>query len=201
MPLPFTTPEPVEHEIDGQSHKFWPISVGTLFKLRGLAKPLAKALAALLSNSQNDIGSEVVKSGEHQKVSTQPITSDLAKLRFEQRQGAIEQLMEGVFNDGSAKVLAELVIDSMREDFPDRKTDTQSFLRDIPAPVFMEMLAGVAKANKKLFDPLRQKAEEVGLVIRGSFGSPPPNEPPKESQQTEPTTSSGSTSNTPSSQA
>lgn len=178
----FPAPQPSEHEINGQTFKFWPISVGAMFRLRGLAKPVAKAVAAFLTNSQNDTASEVVQSGEHRKVSTQAIATDLAKLRYEQRQAAIEQLTEGIFSDPAAKTLAELCIDSMRETFDKKVTRPEAFLESVSAPDFVEMLAGVAKANAKLFDPLKKKAEEITSALRGNAPpSTPPNEPPADS--------------------
>lgn len=195
MSTPFVTPEPVEHEVAGQNRKFWPMSVNTIFKLQGLATPISKALAAFLTNSQNDTGQEQskVESAEgnrQERLTIQPITSELARVRFQQRQEAIELLTGGILNERTAKVLAEVVMNSMREDFP-KGSSVADFLEQTTAPVFMEMLSGVAKANKKLFDPLKVKADEIKATIRAGLGNLQPATQPAAPSSEAATTQSG----------
>lgn len=188
----FTSPEPIEHEVSGQIVKFWPISVGLVFRLRGLAKPLARSVAALFTNADNDTSVEEISQGTHRKISKSAISSELAKLRFEQRQVAVEQLTEGLLNDASAKVLAEVCIDSMREAFIKKETPVEKFLAEIPAPAFMEMLSGVAKANKKLFDPLKKAVEGMAsTILQSARPGNPAETQPEESPSIETTTASG----------
>ena len=200
---PFLSPQPVEHIIDGQTYKFWPVSTKMLFQLRTLAKPVAKAIGTLLTSTQNDFGKETVEvrapdDGYQIRTTLQPIPADLAKTRHEQRTAALDGLVEGLMNEASSLALALLVMDSMRDQYPRSEVTpagAQKFIAETPATAMVEMLAGVGAANKKLFDPLKARVTELTATLRGQLDAQPSK--PSEEQPTA-TTSSGSTSSTPS---
>lgn len=175
MSLPFLAQEPTVHSVGGTEQKFWPLSLRMTFRLRGIAKPIAKAVAAFLSTaSRDDTGSEhsTVRStgGEQTHITVTAISPDLAKVRFEQRQSSIESFMEGVLSEPAMAVLADMIMDSMREAYPNRKSgDIDEFCKTVPAPIAMEMLAGVAKANAKLFDPLKDLAAQAKAAVQANL--------------------------------
>lgn len=196
---PFLSPIPVDYEVDGKTYQFYPISTKVLFQLRGLAKPLARALGVLLTSSQNDYGKETVEvkapdDGYQIRTSIQPITSDLAKARHEQRQMALDQLVDGLMSEGSSTMLALMVMDSMRDTFARTPTPAQlaAFVNETPATVLVEMLMGVAAANKKLFDPLKARVTEMTATLRSTIAKTQPEEQPSTpSPEVTPGTTSG----------
>lgn len=173
---PFLTPTFVEHPVGDKVCKFYPVSTRVLFQLRGLAKPIAKGIAALLTSSQNDFGRESVevqgKDGDRQlRTTLQPIAEGLAKVRFEQRASTLDQLVDQLMSDASSTMIASMIVDSMREDFPSRTptvADLTKFVAEVPAEKTLEMLMGVAKANRKLFDPLKERVTEMSVALKGA---------------------------------
>lgn len=172
---PFLNPSFVEHEVGGRVCKFYPISVRVLFQMRGLAKPIAQAVSTLLTSRGDDIGRESVEvqapdGGRQLRTTIQPIQEGLAKTRFDQRNATLTSLIDQLMSDGAADMIATLIMDSMRDDFP-RSTSTQDrakFVAEIPAEAAAEMLTGVAKANKKLFDPLRVRVAEMAATLKAA---------------------------------
>lgn len=172
---PFLTPSFVEHPVGEKVCKFYPISTKVLFQLRGLAKPIAKGIASLLTSQQNDIGRESVEvqapdGGRQLRTTIQPISDSLAKTRFDQRASTLDQLIDQLMSEGASSMLALLVVDSMRDDFPRNPSpaDLSKFVAEMPAERMIEMLVGVSKANRKLFDPLKERVTEISATLKGA---------------------------------
>lgn len=190
--LPFLSPRFEDHEVQGTLQKFYPISTRMLFQMRSAAKPIARAIAVLFGDTKNDVGSERVESEQHQRVTITAATAEVSKMRHDQRQAAIEMLIEGLMGEGSSHLLVALVADSMRESFPKELSvaDREEFLKTVPADTLMEILQGVAKANKKLFDPLKERVANVSSTLKTALHDRFGKEPSKQSEET-PTTASG----------
>lgn len=199
-------PSPVAHQavVSEQLENFYPISTRMLFQLRVLAMPIAKAVSVFLTSSQNDIGKETseVKSKDNdyqQRTTLQPITAELAQKRHEQKTQALEQLVGNLMNEQASGAIAELVMDSMRDRYPRGPRTAaviQTFLTDTTAEQLVEMLTGVAGANKKLFDPLRARVAELTAALKSNLDVPSPEtqesgQPSRPSLVTEETTLSG----------
>lgn len=168
----FLTPNCVSHTIGEKEYKFYPISVGLAFKLRSVAKPLTKALTTLLGDTKEDTGSiqRVVANAQgtsDQEIVIEPISADLARLRHEQRQKAVEELVEALTAEANLEIVGDILVDSLREDFPpgDKSNPTgKQFMAEITLPNVPDLLIGVAKANKGVFGPLVSK---VGAMMSG----------------------------------
>ena len=200
--VPFPSPTPHQAVVSEQLENFYPISTRMLFQLRVLAVPVAKALSVFLSSSQNDIGKETteVKSKDNdyqQRTTLQPITADLAQKRHEQKTQALEQLVGSVMNEQASGAIAELVMDSMRDRYPRgprTATVISAFLTDITAEQLVEMLTGVAGANRKLFDPLRARVADLTAALKSNIDGMQASEQPSEpSSSPAETTLSGQT--------
>lgn len=201
MPNPFLSAQPIEREVDGQVLKFYPISTRMLFRIQSLAKPIARAIGTLLSPKQNDYGKETVETKSPEdayqiRTTLQPISADLARERHGQTLSALDNLVDGLMSESTSVTCALLVMDSLRDTFQRNEITpqgAQSFLADTPATTLMELLAGVAAANKKLFDPLKARVADITATLKGQLAAQQP-APSEETQKT----SSGSTSSTPS---
>lgn len=223
--LNFGEPTYTDHEVgDGDNKRvmqFYPVSVGMMFKLRRAAKPLAKAFATLTSGGRSDnsqvyreIGDPAVdekgrplktEDGEFirdTETIREAVSVELAKLRVDQRTQATEDLISALTDDENLDVVVRMIGDSLRiKDMPPSK----EFMEHVTAPVFAQMLVGVAKANKGVLGPLGEKlgdllkgesVEEAKETLRDNLQLTPkdsgePSQRPSSSSQSEDTTQTG----------
>lgn len=175
--LTFLTPNSVSHKIGDKEYNFYPISVGLAFKLRAVAKPLTRALTALLGGSSNDTGSiqrKVAndKGGDDQEIVVEPISADLAKLRHEQRQTAVSELVDVLTAEANINIIGDIMVDSLRDIFPPGDKTNPSgadFMAQINLPDLPELLWGIAKANKGVFGPLVGKIEGLMSSVKSQI--------------------------------
>lgn len=164
------SPNYVAHDVSGEELRFYPISVGLAFKLRTIGKPLARSLAVLFGNKDQDHGTkdtEVTNTdgSKDRQVSIEPITEGLAKIRFEQRVEAIDGIITALTDEQNAAVVGEIIMDSLADVFKksERKEwpPVMEFINTMPLPVLGGMLMGVIKANQEVFGPLAGKVTEA----------------------------------------
>lgn len=160
------SPNFVEHEVGGQKLHFYPVSVGMAFKLRTIGRPLARSLTVLFGNNENDHGTRDIQvensSGGHDReIIIEPITEGLAKIRHEQKVMAVDSLIEALTSDENSQVLSNIIMDSLREQFPpdqpNERPPASEFIGVMPVPVLGGMLMGIMHANKDVFGPLTEK--------------------------------------------
>jgi len=165
---PFKTPTFHTAEVNGEERHFYAASYGTSMKLKELAKPVVAAIATLLSDNPSDVGlikNEVLTETSELETNTayQPIAPELARLRSQERGEAFNKLCDALFLEGNRVVLCELIVDSLQEEFPERKKgmvrgeDIEWLQENCDLPTFMAMLKGVAFANANTFGPLAQR--------------------------------------------
>lgn len=175
--LSFLHPQTTEHMVNGQTAYFLPISVGLAFEFRDIGKPLAKALGTLFTKTDQDYGtlnrtispSKDADDGMQEMI-IDPITVPMAEFRHKQRSEAIEELIAALTADNNKKLLGKLLLTSLgNPPKPQREGSNEpvvlwepdELIDALPAPVLVEMLIGVAKANKGVFGPL---ADRVGSL-------------------------------------
>lgn len=154
--------KPTEHPVgtleDGtpQILKFYPISTRLASQMRALAVPIAQGLAVLFASDEKDQAQRIKQTGAEYEQTILALDPALAKERSEQRKSAIAALCEGVLSQQSLNCFAEIIMDSLREEYPKgarTPDDVKKFLADVPLPMMTPLLVGVAKANKDLFGP------------------------------------------------
>lgn len=170
----------VEREIAGSMFKFYPNSVRVAARLGDTIADLSAHISVLLSNTQRDQGSvhEEVKDAEGMtvtKTSVQPINPDLAKLRVEKRATAVKKATEKLTSPQNRMILAELLMDSLRDDYDRGKNRTSEDLQELvdgmEIPVLMEFLAGLVAANAKVFGDLGKTLKDaLGEQLGGALG-------------------------------
>ena len=172
--IPFLAPTCETHRINGVELNFYPVSVNALFKARSMAKPLAAAIRTLFAQNANDRGQvrRIVQGASEEIV--QATTPELAKLRAEQDERAISDLVEAFADDKNAMILAELIVDSLRDTFARGSMSAQdslAWLKDLEAATLTEMLIGLAKGNKRVLGPfgeiLSTALERLARQIEG----------------------------------
>ncbi len=175
--LSFLTPHYETAPVAGTDQHFYPISLGLAFRLRDIGKPLAKALSVLFADRSHDTGTvdRQVSSTQRdaqgnviydRETILEPISDKLAALRVEQRSKAIEDLIEAVTSDNNLGVLGDLIVDSLRDLFPREAKDNPKGLDllkdpDVNMAVLRDMILGMAKANRQVFDPLLRAVEPL----------------------------------------
>lgn len=181
----------ITHPVGGHDVKFWPISVAMLVKMRSIGRPLAQALGALMGNNQSDVRREMTQSddtaietvdgddGQQKKVlvgvtgtntSHDAISVELARFRADQKEMAIDRIVDAFTKTENQLVIAALVFDSCREIFPRRpeNDDLAEFISEQANLVVMsQFLSGIMKANAQALGKLgEQLTESVTKIVR-----------------------------------
>lgn len=155
----FLSTKATKHTVKGEEFSFYPVSVGMAFRLKTLAEPLGLALAAVFkTDSKSDVGRKEIVSptenGAAMQTTIDPISMQLAQFRAAQTNGAVVDFVKALAGEDTQKMLAELVMDSLR-DFD--KIPPEEFLKVTPLDAIAELLTGVVAANKGVFGPLALK--------------------------------------------
>lgn len=141
----------IEHEVNGETLRFYPNRIGLLEQLAEISKPIAHAMATLLGNDRSDstavtetykdkarksIGKDgvVTETADStvDKITMQAPTPEIAEHRRKERNQAIDELIDGLTNDRNRLMFGALLMDSLRDDFPYAKErsakDIEEFL-------------------------------------------------------------------------
>lgn len=169
----------VTRSIEGQDFVFYPVSLRVAARMAPLLAQLARHFSTLLSGDRkvdqgrteedftNQDGDVV------QKTRLDPINPELARIRADQREAAVAGAVEALLADKHRLALGELLMDSLRDDFPRgakarSASDIQEFVDEMEIPVFVEFLLGLAQANAKVFGDL---GKEIGRAVQERAGS------------------------------
>lgn len=170
--LTFLTPTYEESKVGDQSLRFYPVSVGLAFKLRGIGKGLMKALTVLFSSTATDVLTKDKTSTNKEgfiirEVTIEALKPDMAEYRNAQKSKAIDEAIDALLSPDSTDVIAELIMDSLREKFKpgDPRPNATEFMQSVPLPALTQLLWGVAKANKDVLGPLASKAGEISASL------------------------------------
>lgn len=169
---PFLTPSTISEDINGKVFNFYSISFGCSMKMKNLAKPIVQAIAVLMADNPSDAGvikREDITGDEQLTRSTgyQPISPEIAALRSQEKAVAVDGIVDALFDPLNKMVLCELIVDSLREEFPTRikglvqTSDVVTFSETVDLTVFVKLLKNVARANVESFGPLAQKLSQL----------------------------------------
>lgn len=150
-----------KHTIGTHEVLFYPISVSMLFQLKPIAKPLLAALSDLFTAHEKLVGltqrdmRDKDGSGLVETIET-AMSPEMAEYAADRQRRAVEELVEKLLDEKNKLVLANLIIDSARDFFEGETIDIatrQEFINGLDLPVAVEFVIGIAKANKKVFNP------------------------------------------------
>ena len=197
MKSPFISPTPTIHSVDGKEFNFYPNRTSVVGKLRGFLKPIFAALSILSTTNETDIAREMLDESSQgtvrRKTSVQAIDVNLAKLRAEERERSIQSIVETLTSTPGLRSLALLIIDSMRDEYPNKPTeaDLDAFIDSVTIDQMIQSLAGIAKASKEVFAPLMQRAAPGLAVLRDALKKAPQEEQPEQQSEESQKTPSG----------
>lgn len=180
--LTFLESDSVEHEVNGTMISFHAVSLGTLFEIKVIGEPLAKALAVLFDDKGRDYGTVSrnfyqPNSGQadqrmDNELIVEPRTPEMAALRAKQREESIGGLIEALLNDKSKAVLGKLIVESMKDYFDKGQVPPGvEFMNQIPATSIVDFLTGVAKANKGVLGPLAESLTGLWAKAKNRLNS------------------------------
>jgi hypothetical protein len=176
-------PEGVKHTVAGKELMFYKVSLLKMIDLRDVYKKIGKLLSTLFTSVSNDTGSIFRKFNDGGETVVQPINVDLARFRLESQGTAIVDLIDVLSDRKNMESLGALIMDSLRDEFPrgdGNNPPPTEFMAVLDAPEIVDMVIGVAKANKGLFGPLGVQVERVFAVIKAKvdLAVQPPTPPP-----------------------
>jgi hypothetical protein len=191
----------ITRTINEKELKFFPNSAICVLDLQSIIRPVAGALSILFQDRRHDRAQETNKfndfrdkgegdnllgtSGENVKI--QAIDPALVKLRTEQTERAINELCDLVATPENRTIVGKLLVDSLREEYEERpasKADADDLMVSVDTMTLVEMLRGLAEANKDLFAPFRKLVPKAikDAVAKAGLGpeSPIPHLTPTE---------------------
>lgn len=174
----FLSKKGVDHQIEINGEKrtlcFYPIRPARLMFLRDVAGALLKALSTLFGAANRDDQRKEQQSfgtdGYVTKIKPPP--TKLIELRKRHTDQAIEQLTTTLLHEENLKVLAMLIMDSLRDEYPNGPDRPEDFLEQTDMAILPQLLEGLAKGNAKVLGPLTGVLGNLkGRLLR--FPAPP----------------------------
>lgn len=163
MQFSFLNPGFVELEVGGKLLKFYPMSIRALPKLHTLIKPFVKAVSGFFATTDNDVEREfkdindVTSGGSVRHTHVKAADLQVSKYRDEQMEKRISSLVDTILEESNHEQLAVLIIDSLRDEWPDAKPSPSDFLSSMDLAILADLLLGVFEANKVVFSRLTSK--------------------------------------------
>lgn len=150
----FLTSEPTgQVEFNGETIPLYPVSAGMVRELKTIAKPLFKVASAMFSPMQETGHVQKALQDKQSDIYTtedvlQPINPDLAKVKIEQRNARVEEIVEILTSDETHVLVCRFIADCMRE------PKAWQQLKGADLPTFIEFARAAFEANKAVFAPL-----------------------------------------------
>lgn len=160
----------VKHKVNGVEIEFYPISVGMMFTLRKLGKPIARALAVFFESKRVSVDGKAYQTTQSAdgfaETISEGVSLEIIKLRYDQQAAAIEQLFDGLSGDDSVEAVGKIILDSVRRSMfsgiaPADLPNGAEFLHAMGLPQLPELIVGVVKANKGVLGPLAGQMESA----------------------------------------
>lgn len=163
----FLIPSGITHEVNGHNLVFYPITLAMTTKLKQIGGDLAEALTTIFTSNQNDV-TQVVSQDE---TVISAIDPKLAEMRSNEKARAMRKAVETLLDSKNAEVVGAVLIDSLRDMFPDRKKapPPAEFIAHLSLPHLGEMVVGLLKANAGVLGPLEGRAREAGAALTRAF--------------------------------
>jgi hypothetical protein len=169
-------------EIDGRECNFYRVSLKALFDLKNVAKPLVRALTSLFQGVGQENGGRSIKKdhsladgtkGQETIEEVDGIDPTLAKVKIEEREKAIGDLIDAFLDETNVKVIARLIMDSMRDDFarPITPQAVAEFVQTVDPGTLVAMVKGLVQANVGVLGPLAPRLQEALGKFQNAAGA------------------------------
>lgn len=148
--------------INGEEILFFPLSTGALFRLESLSKEVALAFSVLFQDQRKDAAFiDRNAEGKGSERIFEAASDSVIAFRSKERREAIDRVVKELFRAETQQIVADLLMDSMKDQFPDPKQrpPAKEFLNEIPVEVFTQMAKGLISANKGILGPFASLLE------------------------------------------
>lgn len=140
----FLAPKPHIETINDEKVEFFPLSVGSVARLRQIGGPLAHAFSTIFQSRKNDQGithRKLTGAAAGEEMIHEAITADLAAVRSAEQAAAWQSAVDTILEVRNIDLLGELIEDSLGWE----KGDLE--VQKLPADVFIQMVMGVLNAS------------------------------------------------------
>lgn len=165
--------KPIKHEVQGTELEFYPMSGKAAAGLRLMAPKIGQAVEVFTSDRSKDTSQSTssytsVSDGTTTEDSQNEAASlDTLKWRTEQRQSAIQELVDCLFSSDMREALFNLIASCLRIG-PDNRPTPEEFFDEVTVEALAETIVGCVKANKKVLGPF---SELLSKKLKGAIGS------------------------------
>lgn len=168
----FLASKAVEHTVEladgARKLKFLPARMRELKQLKALAGRISGAIA--LAFAPVDYERRSVRDFEGGKESVfEPAHSDEIEAAVSRRAGAFSDLADIVLSDEGHESLATLILGSLREQKEFAGLSATELVDECPADVFVDLLIGFFKANRKILDPLAKTVGDLAGRLKAQL--------------------------------
>lgn len=178
----------VERDVLGTKIRFYPVTVGTVLRIKGLAGPVSQALSVLFQPRGKDAGTSFKTYGDairdengkpiriegekgadsylmNTETVSEAVPADIARMRSDERASAIGIICEAILSENNSKDLVGIILNSMKRDIP-----TKEFLDTVPVDAMPGIVQGVIEANKGVFGPLAKALDPMFGALASADG-------------------------------
>lgn len=153
---------------------FAPISLDKLYVMKDLLSSAARIASVFmrgpgddLKHTKREVSDEGLTSSEN---IWEPPTTDTVKFRAQEREQAIESLIESFLEPRRMTAICDVILSCLREEEEFKGLDPAEFAKECPITVIPELLRGVIEANRRVSGPLGRKIEEALERLRKQAG-------------------------------
>lgn len=131
--------------------KFYAIPHGVILKMKTAAKPLAKLIATMMTDTSHDFGTDHTtvpsESAEGSSVNfvSKEISASLASLRHKQSAEAINEILDTILSNDTQDLLSEIVVRSASDMFD--KDDAPKIADNMDTGTLIQFLSGAFEAS------------------------------------------------------
>lgn len=168
---------PHKQKIGDKELSFYPISPKLLKELKALSIPVSEAIASIMMKPETMAGIEQesytnTKSAEVVNKTNSPALSvDAGLFIHQRRRDAMRVIMEFFCDEVNHQLLAKIIMNSLKDDFPNRNPppkELEAFLEACDLKSLVELIKGVVSAHKDLLgpfiEPLKGAFKDLNLV-------------------------------------
>lgn len=167
--------------------RFFPVSVGKLFFLKQIATAISSSLATLFGQKSPFVDFKTItrQVGDSSERTSEPPPEALIELRKRHRSEAIRGIVEALLDTQSIVAIGRLLMDSMRDEYPDRQNitdaDVKSFVDGLDVEVLPILVSGFIEANRKILGGAEGKVRAViQAAMNGDLEASSPEPKPAE---------------------
>ena len=149
----------VEQEVNGETVRFYEMTVPTALKLKNTGRSIGRAIALFYNMRKDTTGTRVrdindSEGGTISEFETQPVSAEIYKERAEQTDKALDQLMDAITFPPNKEALCRAIAESMRDVQTEHNltpADLAKQIEEAGVSAMLPMLKGLLAANVSRF--------------------------------------------------